>query len=112
MQAPRCAAHGARLGWLAADAAAATDLEPPTEAEEERHASFLEVFFDLVFIFAITQVTALILADTSAGGFARGALVLGLVWWAWSGYAWATNAVDRAPFRGRRSSSLRWARRS
>ncbi len=65
-----------------------------TQAEGERRTSYLELFFDLVFVFAITQVTALILHDLSAGGIARGALVLGLVWWAWGGFAWMTNAVD------------------
>jgi low temperature requirement protein LtrA len=61
---------------------------------EERRASYLELFFDLVFVYAITQVTALILSDTSAGGFVRSALVLGMIWWAWSAYAWLTNAID------------------
>jgi len=65
-----------------------------TEAEEERTTSYLELFFDLVFVFAFTQVTALILEDTSPQGFARAALVLAMVWWAWSAYAWMTNAID------------------
>jgi low temperature requirement protein LtrA len=65
-----------------------------TTAEEERKTSYLELFFDLVFVFAFTQVTALILEDTSPQGFARAALVLAMVWWAWSAYAWMTNAVD------------------
>jgi len=67
---------------------------PETEAESERRTSYLELFFDLVFVFAITQVTTLLLEDTSAAGFARAALVLGMVWWAWGGYAWLTNAID------------------
>jgi low temperature requirement protein LtrA len=65
-----------------------------TEAEEERKTSYLELFFDLVFVFAFTQVTALILEDASVEGFARSALVLAMVWWAWSAYAWMTNAID------------------
>jgi low temperature requirement protein LtrA len=65
-----------------------------SEAEEERRTSYLELFFDLVFVFAITQVTTLLLGDTSAAGFARSALVLALVWWAWSGFTWMTNAID------------------
>jgi low temperature requirement protein LtrA len=65
-----------------------------TAEEEERKTSYLELFFDLVFVFAFTQVTALILEDTSAQGFARSALVLAMVWWAWSAYAWMTNAID------------------
>ena len=75
-----------------------TELEPlvgePNADEEERKTSYLELFFDLVFVFAFTQVTALILEDTSAQGFARAALVLAMVWWAWSAYAWMTNAID------------------
>ncbi len=66
----------------------------PTEEEEERKTSYLELFFDLVFVFAFTQVTALILEDTSIAGFARAALLLAMVWWAWSAYTWMTNAID------------------
>ena len=69
-------------------------VEEPTEAEEERKTSYIELFFDLVFVFAFTQVTALILEDTSVQGFLRSALVLAMVWWAWSAYAWMTNAID------------------
>jgi low temperature requirement protein LtrA len=45
-------------------------------------------------VFAFTQVTALVTEDTSAAGFARAALVFGLVWWAWAAYAWLTDAID------------------
>ena len=45
-------------------------------------------------MFAFTQVTALILENTTPQGFARAALVLAMVWWAWSAYAWMTNAID------------------
>jgi low temperature requirement protein LtrA len=69
-------------------------VSEPTHEEAERKTSYLELFFDLVFVFAFTQVTALILEDTSAVGFARAVLVLGMVWWAWSAYAWMTNAID------------------
>lgn len=62
--------------------------------ERERRATFIELFFDLVFVFALTRVTALVLGDTSLEGFGRAALVLALVWWAWSAYAWMTNAID------------------
>jgi len=66
--------------------------------ELEQRTSYLELFFDLVFVFAITQVTTLIDEHPTAGGFARAALVLGVVWWAWSGYAWLTNAIDIESF--------------
>jgi low temperature requirement protein LtrA len=67
---------------------------PETRGEEEKRTGFIELFFDLVFVFAFTQVTTLLLEDTSAAGFARAALVFALVWWAWSAYAWLTDAVD------------------
>ena len=69
-------------------------VSEPTHDEEERKTSYIELFFDLVFVFAFTQVTALILEDTSMEGFLRAALVLAMVWWAWSAYAWMTNAID------------------
>lgn len=75
------------------DAAAALDAAETPE-EEERKTSFLELFFDLVFVFAFTQVTALLLEDATAAGFLRATLVLALVWWAWSAYTWMTNAID------------------
>jgi low temperature requirement protein LtrA len=68
--------------------------QPETREEGERRTTYLELFFDLVFVFAVTQVTALVAADPTARGFAHGALVFALVWWAWSGYAWMTNAID------------------
>jgi low temperature requirement protein LtrA len=68
--------------------------QPASEADDERRTSYLELFFDLVFVFAVTQVTLLVADDPTARGFAHGALVFGLVWWAWSGYAWMTNAID------------------
>ena len=65
------------------------------QAEEvERRTSYLELFFDLVFVFAITQVTALMLDDPTVAGYAKGTLVLATIYWAWSAYTWATNAID------------------
>jgi low temperature requirement protein LtrA len=66
----------------------------PTPVEEEKRTGYLELFFDLVFVFAFTQVTTMVVEDTSAAGLARAALVFALVWWAWSAYAWLTNAID------------------
>jgi low temperature requirement protein LtrA len=54
----------------------------------------LELFFDLVFVFSITQVTALLTHDPSWHGVVRGALALAAVWWAWTGYAWLTSTLD------------------
>jgi len=54
----------------------------------------LELFFDLVFVLAITQCTALMSHDPSWSGLAQGLLVLGMLWWAWTGYAWLTSVLD------------------
>jgi low temperature requirement protein LtrA len=59
---------------------------------EERRTSPVELFWDLVFVFAVTQVTTLLSRDLSWSGFGHGMLVLALVWWAWSAYVWAANA--------------------
>jgi low temperature requirement protein LtrA len=54
----------------------------------------LELFFDLVFVLALTQCTALMAADPTWTGLAQGLLVLGVLWWSWVGYAWLTSVVD------------------
>ena len=62
--------------------------------ESEQKVTPLELFFDLVFVFAITQVTQFMADDPSWAGLARGTLILAAIWWAWVGYAWLTNAVN------------------
>jgi low temperature requirement protein LtrA len=54
----------------------------------------LELFFDLVFVLAITQCTALMSHDQTWSGLAQGLLILGVLWWAWVGYAWLTSVID------------------
>jgi low temperature requirement protein LtrA len=54
----------------------------------------LELFFDLVFVLAITQCTALMSHHPTWSGLIQGLLVLGMLWWAWTGYAWLTSVVD------------------
>jgi low temperature requirement protein LtrA len=54
----------------------------------------LELFFDLVFVFAITQVTTLLAADPTWSGLLRGLIVLAALWWAWAAYAWLTNTLN------------------
>jgi low temperature requirement protein LtrA len=51
----------------------------------------LELFFDLVFVFAITQVTALMADELGWRGALRGLVLLALLWWAWCSYAWLGN---------------------
>jgi low temperature requirement protein LtrA len=59
---------------------------------DERPTAPVELLWDLVFVFAITQVTTLLWRDLTWAGFGRAMLVLALVWWAWSAYVWAANA--------------------
>ncbi|MEA2497711.1 MAG: hypothetical protein QOH26_116 [Actinomycetota bacterium] len=65
-----------------------------TQAEREHRVTALELFFDLVVVFAFTQVTTFLSGTPTWGGLLRGLLLLGAIWWAWAGYAWLTNAVD------------------
>jgi low temperature requirement protein LtrA len=62
--------------------------------DSEQRVTSLELFFDLVFVFAITQVTSLLSNDPTWHGLARGLLVLGALWWAWAAYAWLTNTLN------------------
>src|SRR3954469_14317820 len=61
---------------------------------EDERVTPLELFFDLVFVLAITQCTALMAAHPTWEGLGRGLVVLGLLWWAWVGYSWLTSVVD------------------
>ncbi|MFN8077670.1 MAG: low temperature requirement protein A [Kineosporiaceae bacterium] len=53
----------------------------------------LELFFDLVFVLALTQVTTYLAAHLTAEGAVRGLLVLAVMWWSWGGFTWLTNYV-------------------
>jgi len=61
---------------------------------EEERVTALELFFDLVFVLALTQCTALMATDPTWQGLGRGLLVLAVLWWSWGGYAWLTSVVD------------------
>ena len=63
-------------------------------AERGQRVTPLELFFDLVVVFAITQVTSFLSHSPTWGGLLRGLLLLGALWWAWSAYAWLTNTLD------------------
>lgn len=56
-----------------------------------RSASTLELFFDLVYVFAIAQVVGLLHGGEGLADLARGALLIWLLWWTWSLYTWTTN---------------------
>jgi low temperature requirement protein LtrA len=54
----------------------------------------LELFFDLVFVFTITQLSTVLAHDLTWGGAGHVALMLGVIWFMYGGYAWLTNAID------------------
>jgi low temperature requirement protein LtrA len=60
---------------------------------EEARVTQIELFFDLVFVFSLTRVTALMAKELTPRGLAHGLLVLALLWWSWVGYAWLGNVV-------------------
>src|SRR5919197_1472126 len=62
--------------------------------EGEERVTPIELFFDLVFVFAITQVTGFVAANETGEGLLRGGLLLGALWWAWAAYACLTNTLD------------------
>ncbi|WP_049797329.1 low temperature requirement protein A [Kribbella flavida] len=65
-------------------AQATTETQPVTT---------LELFCDLVFVFALTQITALMAHELSWHGAVRGLLLIGLLWWSWIGFSWLCNLV-------------------
>ncbi len=60
----------------------------------EQHASTLELFYDLVFVFVITQVSHLLLHRLTWEGAGQLALVLLVVWWSWNYTTWVTYELD------------------
>ncbi len=59
-----------------------------------RHASNLELFLDLVFVFSVTQITSFVASDLTVAGVGKGILLGFLVWWQWTGFTWAGTAID------------------
>ena len=72
-----------------------------TPAERNVRVTTLELFFDLVFVFTITQLTAVLVAGTDVAALVQVVVMLLLIWWIYDGYAWLTNAIatDRVRFR-------------
>src|SRR6186997_2298328 len=64
------------------------------QAESEQRVTALELFFDLVFVFAITQVTGFLADNSTWQGLLQGLFLLGALWWAWAAYAWLTNTLN------------------
>src|SRR3954447_4752861 len=67
--------------------------EPPPDAPGDFRVSTLELFFDLVFVFTITQLAATLYEDLTPATLGNVILILAVVWWMYSGYAWLTNAI-------------------
>jgi low temperature requirement protein LtrA len=61
---------------------------------EDQSATFIELFFDLVFVYAVTQTVSLLHHDLSWAGLGHAVVVFWLVWWAWTQYTWALNSAD------------------
>src|SRR5919202_584784 len=63
-------------------------------ADTEQRATALELFYDLVFVFAVTQVSHHLLGDLTWRGAGESALLLLVVWWSWNYTTWVTNELD------------------
>src|SRR3712207_8231935 len=66
----------------------------PITTTEDQSATFIELFFDLVFVYAVTQTVSLAHEDLSWAGVGHAVVVFWLVWWAWTQYTWALNSAD------------------
>lgn len=66
----------------------------PVRATKIQGATFVELFFDLVFVYAVTQLTAFVLHNLTWGGVGRALLLFWLVWWAWTQFTWTLNLAD------------------
>ncbi|AGB26602.1 putative membrane protein [Mycobacterium sp. JS623] len=73
-----------------------SDASQKSRETDPRSVGSLELFFDLTFVYAMSQVTHLMLIDISWHGFGRGVLALLALWWAWVCYAWLTNMFELA----------------
>ena len=67
--------------------------ETPAELQADRKVLPLELFFDLVFVFALTQVTGFIAVDATWLRLVEGMAILAVLWWAWVSYAWLANTA-------------------
>ena len=66
----------------------------PITSPEDQSATFIELFFDLIFVFSVTQVVELLHGGFTWSTIGQAVLVFWLVWWAWTQFTWALNASD------------------
>ncbi|MCX8569522.1 MULTISPECIES: low temperature requirement protein A [Hyphomicrobiales] len=81
---------------------ATQDYQRKRRPGESARVEFVELFFDLVFVFAVTQLSHFLLRDLSLSGALESLLMLVAVWWVWNYTAWVTNWLDpgKSPVRG------------
>jgi low temperature requirement protein LtrA len=77
-----------------ARSAQARRLSATAHPEDVSRVTTLELFFDLVFVFTIAELTSVLFAEPNVRGLAQVFLMLGVIWWMYGGYAWLTNAVS------------------
>jgi low temperature requirement protein LtrA len=82
------------LGASAGRSKRQREAMPLARAPDEKRVSSLELFFDLVFVFALTQVTSFVYVDATWIRLVEGLAVLAVLWFAWSGYAWLGSTAD------------------
>lgn len=66
----------------------------PIVSPDDQKVTFVELFFDLVFVFCVTQVVGLLHDGLDGVHIGQAVLVFWLVWWAWTQFTWALNAAD------------------
>jgi low temperature requirement protein LtrA len=71
-----------------------THLHDDHTEETLRTVTPLELFFDLVYVFAFTQVTAMLSSEPTGIVLAQGVLILAALWWSWGAYAWLASAIN------------------
>jgi low temperature requirement protein LtrA len=69
-------------------------ISAPSRPQEQQRATTLELFYDLVFVFAITQISHMLVEHLTWEGAGQALLVLLMVWWAWNYTTWVTNELD------------------
>jgi low temperature requirement protein LtrA len=71
-----------------------TPVRRQLHAPDDQAVTFVELFFDLVFVFAITEITKLTASHLTGHGVARSLLLFWLIWWAWTQFTWTLNPAD------------------